>query len=642
VLTNPKKPIFMLQILRKKAQSPLIQIIVVIIALVFIFWGVGTNSRNSNQAAISVNGEDISFQQYQQAYDRAYQQLSNQFGGNVPKGMVEAFGLKQQVINQLIQTALLRQGATAMGIVVSGDEIRTYIQSMVQFQENGAFSMDRYKAVLAANRMAPAKFEQSMRSDHLAEVASREISRFGSIATDFEIQDIYSQINEKIAVKYTRISPADYTGKVMVDDGTLNTWFETVKDKYKTEPRLKLNYLVFSYAEIGRKVTIDQAKVEEYYRNNLDSYKVPEQRHARHILFKAGEQDSDQVHQEKAAKAAEVLKLLQNGGKFSTLAKEYSEDTTKNAGGDLGFFPAGKMVPAFDEVVFAMQPGTISEVVKTPFGYHIIKLEGIKPAVTQTLAEVTSKITETLQNKEAENLAFQVANDAYEAIIGAGSLAKYAESNPNLNIHRTDFFTKKDAPADLKNDPEFFERTFELDKGELSSLIKGKSGYAILFAEDKKEPEVPLFAEVKTTLEKDYRKTKSEELAQAAAKDLLSVLRTGKPFDSAAQEKGLIVKESGLLSQNTPEEAKSDFPAPLLQKAFLLSASAPLPEQPGRAGEDFYVYSFVERQIPTMPENSDEMKKYRENLQRFKQQQLLSAWLRNLETNAKITKHPSL
>jgi peptidyl-prolyl cis-trans isomerase D len=631
----------MLQILRKKAQSPLIQIIVVIIALVFIFWGVGTNMGKSNQAALSVNGEEISFQQYQQAYDRAYQQLSNQFGGNVPKGMVEKFGLKQQVINQLIQTALLRQGAAAMGIIVSGDEIRTFIQTMVQFQENGAFSMARYKAVLAANKMSPAKFEQSMRFDHLAEVASREIGRFGAIATDFEIQDIYSQINEKIAVKYTRISPADFVGKVVVNDEILTTWFETVKDKYKTDPRLKLNYLVFSYDEIGRMVTIDKTKIEEYYQDNLDSFKVPEQRHARHILFKAGAEDSAQIHQEKAEKAAEVLKLLKNGGNFIALAKEYSEDPAKNSGGDLGFFAAGQMVPAFDEVVFAMQPGTISDVVKTQFGYHIIKLEEIKPATTPTLAEVAGKITGILQRKEAESLAFQVANDAYEAIISAGSLAKYAEANPSIKLHQTDFFTKNDAPADLKNDPQFLDKTFDLNKGELSSLLKGQSGYAILFAEDKQEPEIPQFATVRATLEKDYRKIKSEELAEAAAKELLSNIRTGKSFDSAAQENGLTVKESGLLGQNTAE-GKSEFPAPLVQNAFLLSAASPLPEEPGRAGEDYYVYSFVERQVPTMPENSDEVKKYRENLERLKQQQLLSAWLRNLETDAKITKHQSL
>ena len=152
----------MLQLLRNKAQSTFIQIIVVIIALVFIFWGVGTNMMGSREAALLVNNEEISFQEFQQAYDRAYQRLSDQFGGNIPKGLAETLGIKQQVINQLIQTSLLRQGAGEMGIIVSGEEIQAIIKDMVQFQENGVFSMERYKAVLSSNRMAPSKFEASM------------------------------------------------------------------------------------------------------------------------------------------------------------------------------------------------------------------------------------------------------------------------------------------------------------------------------------------------------------------------------------------------------------------------------------------------------------------------------------------------
>jgi peptidyl-prolyl cis-trans isomerase D len=631
----------MLQILRRKAQSPLIQIIVVIIALVFIFWGVGTNIGDSKQSAIVVNGEEITFQQFQQAYDRAYQQLGNQFGGNVPKGLAESFGLKQQVINQIIQTALLRQGATAMGINVSADEIRTFIEAMVQFQDQGAFSIERYKTILAANKMAPSKFEQSMRFDQLSEVAVREIGRFGTVTTDFEIQDIYSQMNEKVAVKYARITPADYAARVVVDDAGLSAWFETVKDKYKTEPQLKLKYLTFTFAEVGNKVVIDQPKIEEYYKNNLKTFRLPEQRHARHILLKAGEKDSAEVHKEKAAKAAQVLKLVKDGGDFAALARQHSDDPSKNNGGDLGFFPAGQMVPAFDEAIFAMQPGAISDVVKTQFGYHIIRLEEIKPAATQTLAEATEKITGILQRKEAESLAFQVANDAYEAIIGAGSLGKYSESHPEVVVHQTDFFAKSSAPANLKTDPQFLEKTFELNKGELSSLVKGQSGYLIAFAEDIKEPEIPEFATVRATLETDFRKMKSQELAESAAKDILASVKTGKTFDSVAQEKGLTVKESGLLGQNAAE-GKSDFPSSLLPTAFLLSAGSPLPEAPGRVGDDFFVYTFLSRETPKMPENSDELKKYRDNLQRYKQQQLLSAWLRHLEVDAKITKHQSL
>ncbi|MBU1566974.1 MAG: SurA N-terminal domain-containing protein [Proteobacteria bacterium] len=631
----------MLQILRRKAQSPFIQVIVVIIALVFIFWGVGTNIGDSKQSAIVINGEEISFQQFQQAYDRAYQQLGNQFGGNVPKGLAESFGLKQQVINQIIQTALLRQGATAMGIEVSGDEIRSLIQSMPQFQEQGSFSLERYKAILATNKMAPTKFEQSMRFDQLSEVAVREIGGFATIATDYEIQDIYSQLNEKVAVKYARISSADYVDKVVIEETTLAAWFETVKEKYKTESQVKLKYLTFTFAEVGNKVTIDQPKIEEYYSNNLNTFKIPEQRHARHILLQAGEEDSSEIHQEKAAKAAKVLDLAKSGEDFIALAQQYSEGPSKNSGGDLGFFPAGQMVPAFDQAVFSMQPGAISDVVKTQFGYHIIKLEGIKPSTTQPLAEATEKIISTLRLKEAESMAFQVGNAAYEAIISAGSLSKYSASHPDVIVRESDFFTKSSAPADLKTDPQFLEKTLDLNKGELSSLIKGQSGYLIVFVEDKKEPETPELTTVRAALEKDFRKIKSQELAEAAAKDVLQSVKAGKPFDSAAQEKGLTVQESGLLGQNKTE-GKSDFPPSLLQTAFLLSTASPLPDAPGRVGDDFYVYTFLTRETPKMPENSDEMKKYRDNLQRFKQQQLLAAWLRHLEIGAKITKHPSL
>ncbi len=632
----------MLQILRKKAQSTFIQVIVVIIALVFIFWGVGSNLGDSRQAALVVNGEEVGFQQFQQAYDDAYQRLSSQFGGNLPKGFAESFGLKQQVISQLVQTTLLRQGAEEMGIRVSSEEIRDFIQAMVQFQENGAFSIERYKAVLAANRMAPNKFEQSMRFDRLSEVAAREIGRFGATVTDFEIQDAYSRINEKVSVKYVKLSPGNFAGKVTIDDEALAAWFETAKDQYRSEPQIKLRYLSFSYDEIGRKITVDSTKIEEFYRNNIDTFSEPEQRHARHILFKAGEDDSAEVHAEKSKKAEEVLQLAKKGGEFEALARQHSDDPSKGNGGDLGFFARGRMVPEFEDAVFAMQPGAISDVVKTPFGYHIIQLVEIKPASTRPLTAVTEEITRTLQQNEAESLAFQMANEAYEGIISAGSLDRYAEINKDAVIVKTGYFSKSDAPAELKKDPQFLEKAFELNKGELSSLVKGSSGYAILFAEDIKEPEQPKLDEVKDRVAADYRKVKSLEMAEVAAKEMVASLRDGKTIEKVAEERGLAVKESGLLGQNAAD-IKSPFPASLVREVFLLSSSSPVPDQPGREGEDFYVYTFLDRQVQAMQaDNKEEMQKYRENLQRFKQQQLISAWLKHMEANAEVTQHKNL
>ena len=632
----------MLQILRKKAQSPLIQAIVVIIALVFIFWGVGTNIGNKNQSAIVVNDEEISFQQYQQAYDRAYQQMAARFGGNVPKGLAESLGLKQQVINQVVQTALLRQGAAAMGIVVSGEEVRRVIEEMPQFQNLGEFSIDRYKEVLAANRMAPAKFEETIRLDHLSEAAAQRVAGFSTTATDEEIADVYSRRNEKVAVKYAKISPASYLGKVSVDDAALAAWFETAKENYKSEPQVKLQYTSFTFAAIGDKVTIDDAKIEEYYQSNQRSFTVPEQRRARHILFKVEDKAGAAADKAKAAKAEEVAKKAREGANFAALAKEYSEDASKDTGGDLGFFSKGQMVPAFDEAVFSMKVGEVSEVVRTQFGYHIIKLEEIRESTAKGLGEVREQIVSTLRRKEAENLAFQLANEAYEKIIAAGSLENYRKDHPETILENTELFGKSSAPAALKGDTQFLDKVFELNKGELSSLIKGQSGYLIAFAVDRKEPEVPTLEAVKSRAGDDFRKAKAAEMAEAVAKDVLALVKGGKTFEEATKEKELTVKESGLLAQQPESEGKADFPATLLPGAFLLSTANPVPEAPGRSGEDFYVYAFVKREIPKMAEDAEEKALYRDTLQRFKQQQLLAAWLRNMELAAKITKHQNL
>ena len=631
----------MLQILRKKAQSTFIQIIVVIIALVFIFWGVGSNLSGDRQAALVVNGEEVSFQDYQQAYDRAYQRFSDQFGGNVPKGLAESFGIKQQVINQLIQTSLLRQGAEKMGVYVSAEEVRKVIEDMVQFQENGSFNMDRYKAVLTNIRTAPTKFEKSMRTDRLAEVGARVIGNFASVATDSEIKEIYNQLNEKVEVDFVTFKPKDFAGQVEVTDGALTSWFENVKDNYKTDPQIKLRYFAFTNDKIADKVEIDDNQVKEYYEQNSDLFAQPSQRKAAHILLKASPDDSDEVHEEKFAKAIEVLAMAKSGSNFAELAKKYSEGPSSESGGELGFFEQGQMVPTFDEAVFSMEKGDISDVVKTQFGYHIILLEDIKPAATQSLEDSKQKILTTLQQKEAQSLAFQVANSAYESIISAGGLDQYLAATPDAEIMTSEFFNRANAPEDLKGDQIFLDKAFELKKGEFSSLIKGNTGYAIFYVEDTKEPEIPTLESIKDQLVDDFKVAQSIDLAKKAADDLHKALSEGGSLQEIAKTKGYTVSNSGLLSRNNPN-ADTDFPAAFLENAFLLSSGTPLPKEPTQDGDDYYVYYFTNRVIPEMVEDSKEIEQYRTSLLNFKQQQILSAWLRNQEVQAEIVQHQNL
>lgn len=630
----------MLQFLRKRAQSTFFQIIVVIIALVFVFWGVGANLSGDGQAALTVNGEEISFQDYQRAYDQAYQRMSDQFGGNIPKGFAESIGLKSQVVDQLVQTTLLRQGAAEMGLYVSSEEVRRTIEGMVQFQENGVFNIDRYKDVLAASRLAPTKFEQSMRIDSLSQMAAREVGDFAVVATDFEISEIYAQINEEITLDFAVFSRKDFSDAVEVDDEKLKSWFATVEKRYTTLPEVKLSYLPFTYEAVAQQITIDEAEVKDYYQKNLADFTINEQRRARHILLKADTTSSEEVHQSQQQKAQEILEELRDGADFAEMAIKVSQGPSAANGGDLGFFSRGQMVAAFDNAVFAMEPGQLSEVVQTSFGYHIIYLEEINPKTVRPFTAVQEQITRTLQTQRAEGLAFQMANDAYEAIINAGSLAAYAAQGENDTILATEFFNRETAPAELAGDPGFLDAIFSLGKGELSSLVAGQSGYAIFFAEDLKEPFVPPFIELRDRVAEDFRAAQSVVLAEAAATAFLDELKAGAVFADAAGQKGLEVIRTMPLKRSGAN-ADSEFPAPLLESAFLLTKASPLPENIGSNG-DFYVYSLVSRELPEIDHDSDEIAAYRVNLLNFKQQQILSAWLQNLRVKAKITQHENL
>lgn len=630
----------MLQILRNKSQSVFIQIIVVIIALVFVFMGAGSMMNNTD-AAIVVNDEEISFQQYQRAYEQAHQNLANQFGGNVPKGIAEALGLKEQVINQLVQAELLRQGAEQMGVRLSDLEIRQTIQAMSQFQKDGQFDKEAYNAVLNSNRLSPTKFEASMRYDMIAEKTARLIGNFSNSATDFEIRDIYNQINDSVSVNYVKFSPESYVDTITVNEEELTKWFETAKEEYQTAPQIKLSYLAYNYDTVGAKIEIDEASISNFYNNNTLLYTTPEKRHARHILLKASSDDSPATHTEKKALAEKVKQLAITGSDFATLAEQYSEGPSKTNGGDLGFFERGSMVPSFDEAVFQLNPGSISDIVKTDFGYHIIKLEEVQPENVLSLEEAKEKIIVALQREQAQSLVSQLANSAYEGIIGAGSLKAYVENNQDAPLITTDFFSRENAPEELKQNQAFLNAAFKLNKSELSSLIQTSNGYAIIFADDTKDSEPQTLDAVREEAITDFKAFLSDEEAKKKAEEFLQALNKDGDLDfkAIAEAQGAVSKTTDYLKRQNNSD--SNFPASLVEQIFLLSPDKPLPEEVATAESSYYVFSYLGRKSP---ESFDETEKeqYHSGILLNKRQMVLSAWLAHQQSNSVVSTHPSL
>ncbi len=627
----------MLQLLRNKAQSFLVQALVLIIALVFIFWGVGTNMMNDRDAAITVNKEEISFQEFQRAYDQTLASYQQQFGESLSEELLKGLGIKQQIINQLTQTALIRQGADAMGIQATPSEIQAIIQQMPPFQENGAFNLDKYKATLAANRLSPNKFEASIGRDLLAEKGVTFIGNFATITTDTEITEMYRRAKETVTVKVVKISPELFKDQITIDPLALATWFETAKDNYMTERQIKLKYLAFPYKNQTASITVTDDQIKAEYEKNKEAYQISEQRQARHILLTIDENSSAATKAAQLEKAEEILARIRMGEDFAAMATTYSEDQTRTQGGDLGTFPRGRMVPEFDAAVFSMQPDTVSEVITTPFGYHIIKLEKIMPAVTKPMEEVRGSIVDKLQTEQAKLVAFNMANQAYEDIISAGSLQAYAAQNPDKPVVTTDFFSRTAPPASFDSDPKFLNTLFTLKQGELSSLVETPAGFFILYAEEIKEPAPPQLEAVQEQAGRDYKLAQADKMAQETATELLTKVKAGADLETAAKEAKLQVQTTGPLQRNNsiPDLV---LPQSLVSQALQLGPNNPLPPEALAENNNWYVLQFLERQLPD-PTKIDESsrKEYTATLLQQKEDRLLSSWLRQQEQKATIS-----
>jgi peptidyl-prolyl cis-trans isomerase D len=641
----------MLSILRKKAQSPVIQATVLIIALVFIFWGVGSNRQGGRNAVATVNGEAVTLQDYNQTYDQDIARLRNQFGGNIPKGLLDSLDIKSQVLNQLTQRILLRQGAEEMGIQVSKKEIRQAIEEMEAFRVNDTFNLQQYEAILSASRMTPADFEASMQSDLLTTKVLDNIGRFTKVA-DNEVMARFLFNNEQIRLSYVSFAPVDFTDKVEFDDKKLAAYYEGNQEKYKTDPQIKLHYLVFSPEDQEAQPEISAEEIQAYYDKNSDKYSTPEQRWARHILIKVSPEDTEKVKEQKRQKAEEVRQMAVAGDNFAALAKQYSEGPSAGKGGDLGLFPRGRMIKPFDDAVFAMKPGEVSQIVETSFGYHIIKLEDIIPAVVKPLDEVREQIRIALAQKTSKNQTFAAASKAYEDIILAGSMEKYAASG-DAKVMETEFFSRNSPPVTGQSpaqkivaDPAFLNAAFSLRKGELSSLVEIGSDYVILYVQDLKPPEIQPLEKVRQQVQKDYIAEQREKLAREAAENLLAALKSEgderKNWETAVTDLHLEVKDTGLVKRGDNVSGAGKLSPAVIEKGFRLSAARPYPEAISENNGNFIVYKLDKKIEPENALGDEKREDLRSQLLEEKKRELLTAWIENRKSKADITVNQKL
>lgn len=589
----------MLEKIREGSQGMWAIVILGLVMLSFVFTGVGGYITASGEpAAAKVNGEDIPLTLLDRAYQNERARMENQFGEAISalfadEGYLREF--RQGVLDRLIAEKLIEQKARDLGLRVSDSQIKEAIFGMPEFQVGGQFNNDRYLAILRQAGFQPNSFRDYLRAEMTRDQLARALN-----ASEFnlpsETQEAIALQSQTRDVRFVNVPASDFAEQVEVTDDELQAYYQTNIDRYDTQERVSVAYVTLSVDDLLPTVDASDDELNEYYQFNINSYRTDEERRASHILVEFGDDESAAE-----ATAQALLERIQGGEDFATVAQNESADTfSAENGGDLDWFTRGVMDPAFEEAAFGLaQAGDLSNVVKSEFGFHIIKLTDVKPEQIQAFEDVIEDIrTAVLRENATEefyNIQQRMAELAFEVPDSLDEVAATA----NKDIVVTELFTRAQAPAPV-NAPNTLAAAFSdelLFEGVNSDLIELSGEEVIVLRTATHEPQrTKSFDEVSTEIETALRAEKAQNAAFDWASSLLSQVNEGTDIQPQLDEKSLIwqtqenVSRSGAgLDRNVAEElfklspesgsdyavAKTGSDVSLLQLTKVTDADAP-------------------------------------------------------------------
>jgi peptidyl-prolyl cis-trans isomerase D len=619
--------------MRRQAKSWLIKVLIAIIAVVFVFYfGYSFRERQANRMA-NVNGDVITVLQYDKAYRNLLEGLQKEYRGMWNDNLIKIFDLKNRALDGLITQKLVSQEAQRIGLDVTEKEIQEKIVSYPAFQFRGRFDESRYRSVLLNNRMTPENFEEVLAQELLQEKVQQFLTTFSPV-TDQEVLDQYTYANKKAKVSFVQFIADHYKDKVKIEEASLGKYFEENKEKYRIPEKIKVAYVVVDPNAFKDQVKVSDEQIKEYYEEHIDTFKEKKQVKARHILFKLAENASPEEEAKVKQKAEEVLKKAKAGENFAELAKKYSEGPTAKDGGDLGYFSENQMIKPFEEAAFKMKKGEVSDLVRTSFGYHIIKVEDVKEARTKSLEEVKGQILAKITKTATSDLAYEKALTLLDQMPYDADLKKYAAEN-QMKAEETNFFSLSDTIPSVGGDEKLRQTLFSLDKNQASDVIEQGGKFYIFQVTDRQPSVLPALADVKEKVKTDYTAYLAGEEAKAAAESYLQKLKGGGDWSKLAKENKLDVKTTEFFTRQ--ETVKEIGYSPEFQEiAFSLNAERRYPDKVFQNDKGVFVIRWEGEEGINTAKYEEEKQQYRDMLRRAKDQEVFKEWLDSLRKKAEI------
>ena len=581
-----------------------------------------------------VDGNEISADDVRLTARQMLQQQMPQ-GSTANMGMLLPF-FSQRAAEQLITRQALLSEANRMGLRVSPNEVKEELQHgryAATFFPGGNFIGEQeYQDMLQRANLTSTKFEESVANDILLTKLQALISGTASVSEN-EIHDQFIKQNTKVKFDYAVLKQDDIKKGLHPTDSELKAYYQSHVSSYANSipEKRKIKYAVIDINKIEVGIQVTQDDLGSYYRDHRDAYRVPEQVKVSHILIKTPLPGPDGKVDEKGVaeaqhRAEDLLKQLKGGAKFEDLAKKYSEDPgSAKEGGSLGWIGRGQTVPEFEKTAFSLPKGQTSDLVKSSYGFHIIRVDDKQDAHLKSLDEVKSEIEPALKHQKAQQIAQKQAENLLKD--ARATTLDAAAGKQNIPVITSDFFARRDMLPGLGPSPQFMEAVFTAQEKTPPDMAPTSQGTAVYELLSIKPPATPTFEEIRTRVEDEFKNDQSRTLLTQKAQELSDRAKAAHDLKKVAKELGAALKTSDLV---LPDGQVPDVGSMSGQASVAFTMKPGEISGPISSGSNAAVLQILENQPPTDADFAAKRDQIRDSLLQGKQQERFGLFVSNL------------
>jgi peptidyl-prolyl cis-trans isomerase D len=621
--------------IKKVVLSGLLLIICAAMAITLIPGGLGFDmGGNPGKGVVAkVDGEEITTEQVREAARGMLQQQGSNLGANA--SILLPF-FAQRAADQLVDRQALVAEAEHLGFKATPDEVRDELQhgqyAQVFFPGGTFIGQAEYQELLQQHDLTPVMFEEDVRKGILITKLQALITG-GASVSDAAVRQQFDKENTKIKFEYAVFKQDDIKKGLQPTTEELKAYYDAHQKSYANSipEKRKVKYAALDLSKIEAGIQISHADLQAYYDQHRDQYRLPEQVKVSHILIKTPLPGPDGKVDEKGvaaaqARAADLLKQIRGGANFEELAKKYSEDPgSAKEGGSLGWIPRGRTVPEFEKVAFSLPKGQISDLVKTSYGFHIIRVDDKQEAHLKTLDEVKDQIEPILKQQKAQQVAQNEADDLAQAAKTKGLDA--AAAAKNIPVVTSDFFARKDVVPGLGPSPQFMDAVFTAPEKSPAQSVATSQGFAVFELLAVKPQSTPTFEEVRDKVEEQFKTERSNVLLSQKTQELSDRAKAGHDLKKAAKELGAELKTSEFVG---PDGQVPDIGSMTGQATAAFNMKPGEISGPIISGGNGVVLNLLDVQAPSEADYAAKKDQIRDQLLQNKEQELFQLFVTNL------------